>query len=111
MRCYACVAAMEVSVPKGVSGSVSEKSFGLVVKPNDVAAKMSRQEVKKKVMSNVSESVNVRVKAARKTRSGILAMETATQQVLRECKKFGEVGLKVEPPKKIDPKNLMSRIT
>ena len=52
-------------------------------------------------------SLNVRVKAVRKTRSGGLAIEAAGEsdvKKLRECKKFGDLGLKVEAPKRIGPK-------
>ena len=51
--------------------------------------------------------LNIRVKAVRKTRSGGLAMEAASKfemKMLKECKKFGDLGLKVEPPRKIGPK-------
>ena len=41
----------------------------------------------------------------RKTRNGGLAIEAATEmRILKECKKFGDLGLKVEPPRKIGPK-------
>ena len=43
----------------------------------------------------------------RKSRSGGLAIEVGNEnelKMLRECKKFGDLGLKVEPPRKIGPK-------
>ncbi|KMQ89014.1 reverse [Lasius niger] len=63
--------------------------------------------VKEKVMRDVSKSLNVRVKAVRKTRSGGVAIETVSESELKrltECAKFGDVGLKVEMPRKIGPK-------
>ena len=51
--------------------------------------------------------LNIRVEAVRKTRSGGLAIEAASEnemKMLREFKKFGNLGLKVEPPRKIGPK-------
>ncbi|KAK2574694.1 hypothetical protein KPH14_012939 [Odynerus spinipes] len=57
-------------------------------------------------MKDVSPSLNVRVKAVRKTKNGI-AIETASEYEMKkvlECKKMDELGLKVELPKKIGPK-------
>ncbi|CAK9816194.1 Uncharacterized 50 kDa protein in type I retrotransposable element R1DM [Anthophora plagiata] len=102
----------------GVSGakrvSVSEKprerTFAVVVKAKDASVSMTSEQVKEKVMRDVSAQLDVRVKAVRKTRSGGVAIEAVTakdMQMLRECKKFDDVGLKVELPKKIGPKVLV----
>ena len=50
------------------------------------------------MLKNVRADLNIRVKAVRKTRSGGLAIEAA--KMLKECKKFGNLELKVEPTKK-----------
>ncbi|CAL1672364.1 unnamed protein product [Lasius platythorax] len=68
---------------------------------------MTSEQVKEKVMRDVSKSLNVRVKAVRKTRSGGVAIETVSESKLKrlaECAKFGDAGLKVEMPQKIGPK-------
>ena len=112
---YASVAGKSVVCVSGSSrdervsaaASVKEKTYAVVVKAKDESVKMSSDEVKERVMKNVAGSLNVRVKAVRKTRSGGLAIEAASEcdiKTLRECKMFGDLGLKVEAPKKIGPK-------
>ena len=47
----------------------------------------------------------------RKSRSGGPAIEVGNEnelKMLRESKKFGDLGLKVEPPRKIGPKVVLS---
>ena len=51
--------------------------------------------------------MNIRLKALRKSRSGGIAIEVGKEnelKMLRESKKFGDLGIKVEPPRKIGPK-------
>ena len=50
------------------------------------------EEVKEKVRKNVSGDLKICVRAVRKTRSGGLPIEAASERdikMLRECKKFG----------------------
>ena len=54
-----------------------ERTYTVVVKAKDESVKMSSDEVKGRVMKNVASSLNVRVKAVRKTRSGGLAISLA----------------------------------
>ena len=87
--------------------TVRERSYAVVVKPKDDSVKLSSEQVKECVLENVSSDLNIRVKAVRKSRSGGLAIEAASEnelKMLRECKKFGDLGLNVEPPRKIGPK-------
>lgn len=82
-----------------------EHSYAVIVRAND--AKMSSEQVKEKVMRNVSKELNVRVRAVRKTRNGGIAIETASENELKkviECKRFNELGLNVERPRRIGPK-------
>ena len=103
-------AGVNVSAAKqavSMKGTARERSYAVVVKPKDDSVKLSSEQVKECVMKNVSADLNIRVKAVRKTRSGGLAIEAASEselKMLSECKKFGELGLKVEPPRKIGPK-------
>ena len=62
-----------------VSKRVKEKTYAVVVKAKEETVKMTNDEVKKKVMKNVSRYLNIRVKAVRKTRSGGLTIEAASE--------------------------------
>ncbi|KAK2574828.1 hypothetical protein KPH14_012922 [Odynerus spinipes] len=89
-----------------VKRKMPEKSYAVVVKAMDANESMTSENVKKKVMQEVSRELNVRVKAVRKTKSGV-AIETVSETELKrivDCKKFNELGLKVEIPRKIGPK-------
>lgn len=60
-------------------------------------------------MKNVSGELNIRVREVKKTRSGCLTIEAASEndvRMLRECKKFSALGLKVEAPRKSVPRLL-----
>ncbi|KMQ93191.1 golgin subfamily a member 4-like protein [Lasius niger] len=99
--------ASKVSEKSNAVAKDRERSFAVVIKAKDANVKMSSEQVKEKVMREVSKSLNVRVKAVRKTRSGGAAIETVSESELSkltECAKFGDVGLKVEIPQKIGPK-------
>lgn len=64
----------------------------MAVKAKDESVKTTSDEVKEKIMKNMSGELNIRVTAVRKTRSGGLAIEAASEndvRMLRECKKFG----------------------
>ena len=68
---------------------------------------MSSDEVEARVMKNIAGTLNIRVKAVRKTRRSGLAIEAASEsdvKKLREYKKFADLDLKVEAPKNIGPK-------
>ena len=57
--------------------------------------------------------LNIRVEAVRKTRSGGLAIEADSEnemKMLKECKKFGDLGIKFEPPRKIGHKVVVSDV-
>ena len=98
------LAAMQAA---SVRETVKERSYAVVVKPKDGSVKLSSEQVKECVLKNVSADLNIRVKAVRKTRSGGFAIEAASEnemKMLKECKKFDDLGLKVEPPRKIGPK-------
>ena len=105
---YASIADKDVTKAVGsnqvnVSERVREKTFAVVVKAKDDSVKMTSEEVKEKVTKNVSRDLNIRVRAVRKTRSGGLAIEAASEKEVRmlcKCKKLGALGLKVEDPKK-----------
>ena len=89
------------------SERVREKTYAVVVKAKDDSAKMTSEEVKEKVMKNVSGDLKICVRAVRKTRSDSLAIEAACEKdvrMLRECKKFGALGHKLEDPNKMCPK-------
>ncbi|CAK9796337.1 Uncharacterized 50 kDa protein in type I retrotransposable element R1DM [Anthophora quadrimaculata] len=93
-----------------VRGKSKEKSFAVVVKARDANVKMTSEQVKEKIMKDVSGQLNVCVKALRRTRAGGVAIEAATardMKLLQECKRFEDVGLKVELPKKVGPKVLI----
>jgi len=90
--------------------SVKERNFAVVVKAKDANVKMTSEQVKEKVMRDMSKSLDVRVKAVRKTRSGGIVVETVRESELtkiRECGKFGEIGLSVEMPRRIGPKMIV----
>ena len=62
------------------AATVKEKTYALVMKAKDESVKKSSDEVKERVMKNVAgTTLNVRVKAVRKTRSGGLAIEAASE--------------------------------
>ena len=102
-------AGVRVSAAKqatSVKETMRDRSY-VVVKPKDDSVKLSSEHLKECVLKNVSADLNIRVKAVRKTRSGGLAIEAASEnemKMLKECKKFGDLGLKVQPPRKIGPK-------
>ncbi|KMQ94800.1 golgin subfamily a member 4-like protein [Lasius niger] len=82
-----------------------ERSFAVVVTAKYTNVKMTSEQVKEKVMRDVSNSLNVRVKAVRKTRSDSVAIVSESElKRLTKCAKFGDAGLKVEMPRKIGPK-------
>lgn len=94
-----------MSVPEPMR--VNERKYAVVIKPKDVNVKMTSEQVKERVMNAVGKSLNVRVKAVRKTRSGGIAVETVSEcdlKKVRECKKLSEIGMSVEEPRKIGPK-------
>lgn len=67
------------------------KTYAVVVKAKDESVKLTSEQVKEKVLKNVSSELNIRVRAVRKTRSGGLAIEAASEKEVRqlsECKKF-----------------------
>ena len=81
-----------------------KKSYAVIVK--GVNDKMSSEEVRAKVLNEVSGSVNVRVRAIRNVREGV-AVETVSEkecQALRECARFGDAGLRVETPRRVGPR-------
>ena len=57
---------------------IKEKTYAIVVIAKDESVKMTSDEVKERVMKNVAGTLNVRVEAVRKTRSGDLAIEAAS---------------------------------
>lgn len=61
-------------VVKSVSGCTIGKTYALVVKTKDKIVKMTSADAKKKVMESVSDSMNVRVNAVKKTKNGVLAI-------------------------------------
>lgn len=71
------------------------KAYAVVVKPKDDDVKMTSEEVKAKVMKNVSATLDVCVRAVRKTRSGGLAIKKRGLKKLSKCKKFAEIDPKV----------------
>lgn len=86
---------------------VKERSYAIVVKGMNDNEKMSSEQLKEKVLRDVSKDLDVRVKAMRKTRSGGVVIETVSEgewKKVRECKKFEKLGLKVDLPRKIGPK-------
>ena len=94
----------------GMKDRVKEKTYAVVIRANEDGSSMTSDQIKDRVMNGVSDSLNVRVNAVRKTRSGGLAVETASEaelKALKECKKFDVLGLKVESPRKIGPKVVM----
>lgn len=113
-RSYARVAAAGGSTGVNVRSErmippvrVPERKYAVVIKPVDENSKLTSEQVKEKVMNEVSKSLNVRVRAVRKTRNGGIAVETVSENELkrmRECEKFGKIGLRVDEPRKIGPK-------
>lgn len=91
-RSFASVASMKsrVSVPEKTSMSVpmrvSERIYAVVIKPNDVNAKLTSEQGKERVMNEVNKSLNVRVRAVRKTRSGGIAVETVSENEARKMR-------------------------
>lgn len=113
---YACVAgrvrdksvsAAGMSPDMNTGKDTKVRSFAVVIRPKNTDVKMTSEQVKEKVMRDVSKVLNVRVRAVRKTRSDGIAIETASESELKkvvECGKFNEIGMKVEMPRKIGPK-------
>jgi len=66
--------------------SVKERNFAVVVKAKDASVKMTSEQVKEKVMRDVSKSLDVRVKAVRKTMSGGIAIETVSENELTKIR-------------------------
>lgn len=56
-----------------------ERDFAVVVRASkDANVKMTSEQIKERVLRDVSGGLNVRVKAVRKTRSGGVAIETVS---------------------------------
>lgn len=106
---FASVAGKSMTGKKDVvsaGNKMLEKTYPIVAKPNEDGVKMSSEEVKEKVMKNWCSSLDVCVRAMRKARSGGLAIEAASEcdvKKLSKCKRFEEIDLKVEPPRKVGP--------
>ncbi|KOC61820.1 hypothetical protein WH47_06158 [Habropoda laboriosa] len=56
------------------------KAYAVVVKPVNESVDVTSEEIKKKVLNEVSELLNVRVSALRKTRNVGIAIETVTER-------------------------------
>ena len=65
------------------SECVKEKTYAVVVKAKDDSVKMTSEEVKEKVTKNVSSDLKICVRAVRKTSSGGLAIEAASERDIR----------------------------
>lgn len=64
-----------------VGMDAKERRYAVIVKPKDASVRMTREQVKEKVMRDVSKALNVRMRAMRKTRSGGIAIKTAKLKV------------------------------
>lgn len=85
---YDTIAGKEVSKAVGskqaiACESMKEKTLAVVVNAKDDIVKMTSEEVKEKVMKNVSCDLNMRVRAVRKTRSDGPAMEADRENDVR----------------------------
>ena len=77
------------------------------MKSKDDSVKLSSEKVKECVLNNVGADLNVRVKVVRMTRSGGLNIKAAIEseiRMLKNCKMFGDLRRKLEPPRQIGPK-------
>lgn len=109
-RTYAGAVGMSENVRKNVRMSepmsMDENKYAVVIKPKDESVRMSSEQVKERVM----KELNIRVNAVRKTRNGGIAVETvsATEvKKMRECKKFEDIRMRVDEPRKIGAKILV----
>lgn len=92
---------------EGVEKEGKRVNYAVVVKSMDGGREMTSEEVRERVMKHVKPELSVRVKAVRKVRNGGLAIETVSERerkMIQECVEFGNIGLKVELPKRIGPK-------
>lgn len=88
--------------------NVSEKkSYAVIMKSVD--EKMTGERMKDYVFKYVKPDVKVRVRAVCKTKNGVVIDTTSERerQFLYDCKKYENVGLKVQMLRKIDPKIIM----
>lgn len=93
-------------VPRRVDAGNQKKSYAVVVRASGDTV-LDADEVKKRVMSDVqSAAPGLKVNAVRRVRNGV-AIEVADNkglEALKACRKFADVGLKVDEPRKIGPK-------
>lgn len=98
-KTYAGVVATSANVKPNVRMSeqmfsMNERKYAEVIKPKDESERLT-------------SDLNIRVKAMRKTRNGGIAVETVTageMKRMRECKKFDEIGMRVDELRKIGEK-------
>lgn len=92
-----------------VNEGMNAREYAVVVRAKEEGSGMTNDQVKEKVLRDISCSLNVRVRAVRRARDGGIAIETvseAERNKILECQRFDETGLRVELPKKIGPKVL-----
>lgn len=87
-----------------------KKNYAVIVKSVD--EKMTGERIKDNVFKYVKPDVKVRVRAVCKTKNGVVIETTSERerQFLCDCKKYENVGLKVQMPRKIDPKIIVHNV-
>lgn len=82
-----------------------KKDYVVVIRSKDKSLKLTSDQVKKRVVKEANNEVNIRVNAVRKTRSAGIGVKTASEaidlRVLKECKKFNDLGLKLESQRRL----------
>ncbi|XP_076182719.1 uncharacterized protein LOC143154599 [Ptiloglossa arizonensis] len=86
------------------------KTYAVIVKSKNENENTTSEKIREKVIKEMSEFVNVRVKAVRKIRNNGVVIETVSEQernAIKECVKLDELGLKANLPGMISPKVIM----
>lgn len=100
-------------VRKSVVGAPEQarKSYAVVVRASGDT--LDADGIKKLVMADVKKAApELKVSAVRRVKNGV-AIEVADSkglETLKACKKYGEVGLKVDEPRKIGPLPFMTAL-
>lgn len=97
-------------IQRNIKSRVNEKSYAVIVKPVSESANVYNEQLKEKMINEMSKVLNVRVKAVRKTRKTSVATATVSEReisLIKECAKFNKLGLELQVPRKIGPKVVM----
>lgn len=88
-----------------IRGPGPQKSYAVIVK--GASEDLTTEEVRRRIGEGVSGSVDVRVKNVKPARGGGVVIETPSERdrnVLQTAEGFREAGLRVETPRRLDPR-------